>query len=169
LTSLEWAACAIACLCLITTVGELVRPVPPIDDTAAIPATSTTAQAGSEPSTIGTKLRNYEIITSRPLFTVDRKPYRIPVRETLPAPVIERRERHREPTVSFTLSGVIRTPGTSVALLAKNGDDGTHRLHTGESLDGWTLREIRDDRVRMQNGRSELLVLLKPETDTTHQ
>lgn len=97
----------------------------------------------------------YVELTQRPLFMENRKPGRDMAAEP---PVVD----VKPPTpMQFKLMGIVKTPGERVALLL-DGKGKYKRVRANDSLDGWLLVEVQDDRVSMQQGdKREQLELLK--------
>src|SRR5262245_26000174 len=103
--------CGVAALAFLVTLLELVWPhsmhvtsaVETVDDTSAVEVPT---EARAKP--------NSALIVDRPLFTVTRRPYEVPVLDPLGGQPGNRRDA--EPEVSFELRAVIRTSSTNIAL-----------------------------------------------------
>jgi hypothetical protein len=60
----------------------------------------------------------------------------------------------------YAFVGAVAAPGRSVVLLAPASGGPTLRLREGEALDGWTVREIGADFLRLEREGEESLVPL---------
>jgi hypothetical protein len=60
----------------------------------------------------------------------------------------------------YVFVGAVAAPGRSIVLLAPTGGGATVRVREGETLDGWTVREIGADFMRLERDGSESLVPL---------
>jgi hypothetical protein len=83
----------------------------------------------------------------RPLFTPERRPA-----QDEPAPVVAPATDLPRTPPSFELTAVVLANGERVALLKALGAGQLHRLRQGESVDGWTLTEVRPDGVVLERG-----------------
>jgi hypothetical protein len=104
---------------------------------------------------------SYADLVNRPLFIEGRKP----VKEPPPAEAAS----NAALTVKFdwVLNGVYTTPKGLSALLTravlKTPKDNYRRAKTGDTVDGWTLIEIKKDRIWFdQSGERKELLLHKP-------
>ena len=62
----------------------------------------------------------------------------------------------------YAFVGAVSAPGRSIVLLAPAGGGPTLRLREGEALDGWTVREIGADFLRLaRDGEEQLVPLVK--------
>jgi hypothetical protein len=118
-------------------------------------ATATPTDAGGNSPFVIPEESKYEQITQRPLFMENRQPGKEPsaaeqvVEKAPPGPM------------QFKLMGIIQTPrGTAVLLV--DGKGKYKRIRARDSLDGWQLMDVKEDRVILQQGeRHEELALLK--------
>lgn len=60
----------------------------------------------------------------------------------------------------YAFVGAVSAPGRSIVLLAPAGGGATVRVREGEVLDGWTVREIGADYMRLERDGTESLVPL---------
>ena len=167
---IERGALVLAAVAAIAAIVEFAWPRPleatdfrsPDRDPTAGTAVDSSAE---NPAASQEMARDYDVIAQRPLFTVDRRPYRIPVAEPVVTPPVRRPAPKPEPDVSFQLTAVIRTPSTKIALLTVDGSGESHKLRPGETLEGWTLSEVDEKSVRMQRSGREMLVMLDPQDE----
>jgi hypothetical protein len=94
----------------------------------------------------------YPAIAEHPLFYPTRMPY---VRPKTPEPAAA-----GVPTLlplhDYTLIGIVVSQGVRMALLRPNAGGKTVFATEGQAIDGWTLREIRPDRLHFANGAASL-------------
>lgn len=98
---------------------------------------------------------HYGVVAERPIFTQDRRP---PKGE----PTAKEEPVTEEPTPlpDFDLTAILLTPAGKTAWLKKPGGMGIERLLEGDQLEGWTLSQIREDRVILERqGEKNTLVL----------
>jgi len=95
----------------------------------------------------------YENIINRPLFNDDRKPYVYvaPVAEQKPVKTKER-PMPTKPQQQLSLTAVVITPEKSLAILQAGNNKTLQRVRLGETIDGWTLTEIQDQSVVLEQG-----------------
>jgi hypothetical protein len=155
------ALVAISLLCISGMTAELLWPHPlelpdlQPDSTIKRPGTSI---RGREPS------KNERVIASiaeRPLFTLDRRPYQIPI----DPPQEEPPQVPPEPRVEFGLSAIVTTAEYRIALLKPGKSTETVKLALGESHAGWTLTDVLADAVTLSKGQETITVTLQPERD----
>jgi hypothetical protein len=122
----------------------IVPPMPAIRPPAAPPATApATALAALPP------LASYSAIVERPLFSPSRRPP--PGAGTTLGPSIESRIR---------LLGIVATGPKKTAFVA----EGAHHIELaeGDTIDGWTVKEIGQDRVLLSSTAGEAALKLAP-------
>jgi general secretion pathway protein N len=85
-------------------------------------------------------IENFAAVTARPLFVEDRRP---------PA---ESAGGSIGPWSSLTLAGIVIAPGSREALIRHGTPPVVVHLREGQTVDGWTLRSILNDRVVLGNG-----------------
>ena len=95
----------------------------------------------------------YENIINRPLFNDDRKPYvyAAPVAEQKPVKTKER-PMPTKPQQQLSLTAVVITPEKSLAILQAGNSKTLQRIKLGEMIDGWTLTEIQDQSIVLEQG-----------------
>lgn len=93
-------------------------------------------------------------IVARPLFSEQRRPYVPP-----PASVEEVVEAAK-PALPLELAGVFITPTDKAALILVSGRP-SDWLRTGQSVEGWKIETIEQDRVQLQKGGKERELLLR--------
>jgi hypothetical protein len=89
----------------------------------------------------------YPAITEHPLFYPTRTPY---VVLKAPAPAASAAPE-LNPLHNYTLIGIILSQGVRMALLRPNAGGPTIFAKEGQSVEGWTLHEIRRDRLHFTN------------------
>ncbi len=94
---------------------------------------------------------DYLTVGEQPLFAFDRRPY-VAVVEQAAAP---------GPHVEFQLTAVILAGDTQIALLKSNLTPAVRRLAINETLDGWTLAEIRPEQVVLRRSTETVTVELR--------
>jgi hypothetical protein len=98
------------------------------------------------------RAEEFDVISERTLFAPSRRP---PVAAPPPAPVIQEVEAvvELEPAPDpsdVTLLGIVVSNDDKVALLQLNKTSETLRLRSGESLAGWTVAEIGDRNIQIE-------------------
>jgi hypothetical protein len=158
------AACTVAAMAMLCTLFELVWPHP--FEAKGNGATAVAMEAAPTTPEPERERPDPRAIAERPLFTVDRKPYQVPVSVPDNAALLARQEP-REPEVSFELRAVIRTSSANIALLLVSGETTPTRLRPGDQIAGWTLREVENESVRLErNGREMRVVLHSKNNDS---
>jgi hypothetical protein len=89
-----------------------------------------------------------ETIAARPLFSADRRPYEPP-----PAPV-EEVVAAVKPSLPMELAGTFLTATDQAALILVAGKS-PEWLRTGQSIEGWKIGTIKEDRVLLLKGETE--------------
>jgi hypothetical protein len=133
------AACA-----LMAVWPWLFPPVPATRPLATAPASTPAPALSALPP-----LTNFSAIVERPLFSPSRRPP--PGVSAAAGPLVASRYR---------LLGVLATGPKKRAFLA----DGARRVDVaeGERLDGWTVKQIGADSVRLSSSDGEAVLTLKP-------
>ncbi len=124
---------------------------PPAIVVATIDAPKPPAQASGQISNV--------VLAERPLFHTDRRPYSGEfATETSFSP---------EPTNAshIKLKGVIRRGGTARAYVELIGGGEPVWLKAGESLAGWTLKQVSDDGVVLSDGTRNISLKLHPDVN----
>ena len=98
---------------------------------------------------------HYAVVAERPLFVEDRRPQGADG----PAEVAPPEEASARP--EYDLSAVVMTPAGRTALLVKSGAQAAERVVEGDTLDGWTLAQIRDDRVILERQGEKNTIMLR--------
>jgi hypothetical protein len=118
---------------------------PPIPATRAVAARSAAptapAMAGLPP------LTNFAATVERPLFSPSRRPA-----ASAPAAAPGTESRYR-------LLGIVASGTKKTAFVADNARRA--ELGVGDTLDGWTVKEIRQDRVTLASPTGEMVLKLK--------
>ncbi len=101
-------------------------------------------------------LEEYAAIKDRPLFRPDRRP-RVdePEEETAPPPPEETAKLD-----GLDLAGVLISPGVTVAWVKDPTQPAPLRVRPGEELNGWTVKDIKTDRLVLERqGTTDTLPL----------
>lgn len=109
---------------------------------------------------------HYAIVTEKPLFTTDRKPYSAP--EPVAAPVsrpaatapVEASSDSNTGALLMEVIGIIDAPGASLALVRVPGSAETRRLMIDDIVDGWTVIQIQNNKLVLRQADEERTVYL---------
>lgn len=145
------SALAIACLAALAV--ELMAPHPLESSVEAPDAGSAPAGDLLEPWR-PRPLEDYRAIAERPLFAFDRKPFVPPPAE--PAP-----QQPAAPRVEFELSAVASSDSARMAFLKTSLSRTVVKLALNQTIEGWTLVEVRENAVVLRNGAEERMVQLQ--------
>lgn len=115
-----------------------------------LPTGSTTANAAASPVTANLRpgfsmrpLDAFSEVIERPLFRPDRRP--APV-------VVDAAKADGTSRQGYALLGVVIDDDMRMALLRPKGAKRTLRILEGQQIDGWTVEDVRPDRVVMRRG-----------------
>lgn len=94
-------------------------------------------------------LPQYEAILARPIFDESRRPQAVLA--------------GAEPQVDspFSLRGVVVTPEVREVWLARKGSPDILKLAIGQSIDGWEIDAIEQERVRLRKGSQAMVLMLE--------
>jgi hypothetical protein len=144
-------------------------PPPPssidLDETSATDAGAVT-EAGQDPLA---NLKppddrdNFASITERPLFRPDRKPE--PPPDETPAATTDPGTNVELDTLD--LSAVMLTPTLASAWVKDPSQPKLQRLRIGDDLEGWSVRDILDDRVLLERQGEEYALILRDYSKAT--
>ncbi len=135
--------CALAGLIYV----EAERPdVEPPANAAVAPPRAPEASEASAPSFSMPPLRDYAEVLERPLFSPTRR---------RPPPAAGAADAQSSP---FVLVGVVLSAGGKHALIEHAQPRRLDRVVEGQDLDGWTVEEIRLDRVVFRRGDARIEV-----------
>jgi len=98
---------------------------------------------------------HYSVVAERPIFAEDRRPAKgdVAVKEEPPP-------EEPTPAPEYDLTAIVLTPTIKTALVKKAGDGTVERVLEGDVLEGWTLAQIREDRIILERqGEKNTLVL----------
>lgn len=126
-------------------------------DASISPATATVT-APALPARSGSTTGEF-VLAERPLFHQSRRPYAgNEMMETSFAP---------EPTntAHLQLKGVLKRGGTARAYVELIGGGEPVWLKTGETVAGWTLKQVSDDGVVLSDGARNISLKLYPQAD----
>jgi general secretion pathway protein N len=97
----------------------------------------------------------YAAIEDRPLFRPDRRP-----QAQEPTDAVEAPPAAETDLAGFDLTGVIISPATTTAWVKDPAQQTPVRVRPGESLAGWTVKDILGDRLVVERqGKSDTLYL----------
>jgi hypothetical protein len=97
----------------------------------------------------------YAVVRERPLFRPDRRPAKEEPTEAVEAPPVKESDLG-----GFDLTGIIISPGETTAWVKDPQQQTPVRLRPGETLAGWTVTDIRADRLVVERqGKSDTLYL----------
>jgi hypothetical protein len=122
----------------------LVPPVPSIRPLAAAAASTPVPSVAAVPP-----LARYAAIVERPLFSPSRRPP--PGAQAAEGASIESRYR---------LVGIVATGPKKMAFIAEGAQ--RRDIVEGDMLDGWTVSEIGQDRIKLTSPASEAVLKLSP-------
>jgi hypothetical protein len=125
---------------------------------AGTPTRAKAALAGFEPGIA----QGLGSIAERPLFTMDRRPYELPI--PLSEQSIEP-DPPAKPTADFTLSAIVMTPARRMALLNSGTMEETVKLSSGDAYQGWTLTNVEKGSATFLNGTETITLALQPQRD----
>jgi len=136
-------------------------PTPPRGGGAEPPPSSSATPAGTKSAKPGEGIApledkdHYAVIMERPLFLPDRRP---PSKEPEEADV---KKPEVDPDLSkVSLTAVLITPKETAAWVKDPKEKELVRLHLGDELHGWTVKEILGDRlILVRQGDTDTLVL----------
>lgn len=128
---------------------EVTAPPPPVPAALVPPATIAANPADARSASFSLPpLTAYAEVAQRPLFSETRRP----------AP----ESADSDPAAAnFSLVGTIISGGDRRALVAHGQPPRTERLVEGQSVDGWTVESILDDRVVLRRVDTRLEVKVK--------
>ncbi len=106
-------------------------------------------------------LKDYTVMSERPLFIETRRPY-VPTPSSLPAAAAA------APPEPLTLLATVLADGHRIALVQSQRDNRTQKVEVGAVLFGWTLAEVESDFVTLRRGNESrrLDLLVKPGNPT---
>lgn len=109
----------------------------------------------------------YEPITLKPLFTLDRQPYAPPEKvEVAVAEPVATPEPEPEPEIKFTLQGIIRTPAAQIALLKAGNANNAQRVAIEDTVEGWEIVTIDSNMVTLEKDGQQQVLYLSPSPET---
>jgi hypothetical protein len=142
-----------AATCVLATAVEMLWPHPLRG--ASSDADAAAASTNAPPQGPLALTTDYVVEIERPLFTVDRRPYVVPPNAqaaTAAAPAA--------PELNAQLIAVVRAGGDQMVLLRFG--QAVRKLHSGETIDGWTVTKIDGSSVAVSNGSFQRTLDLKP-------
>ena len=89
-------------------------------------------------------LSQFQAIVERPLFLQSRRP--IPGATTETSPTASKETRLNQ----YSLTAVVIVPDKRLALLRSTTDKKIHKIEEGQDLQGWKLKEIKDESALFQ-------------------
>lgn len=101
------------------------------------------------------ELERYAVVAERPVFNEDRRPSK-----GEPSTTEEPPPEEPSPPPQYDLTAVLITPGSKTAWLKRPGEPLSERVLEGDQIEGWTLAQIREDRILLERqGEKNTLVL----------
>jgi hypothetical protein len=98
---------------------------------------------------------SYAQVSERPLFRPDRRPRKDEPEEAAEAPVEEASD-----LAGMDLTGVLLSPKVTTAWVRDPSQPTPVRLRLGDALAGWTVRDIKADRLVLERqGKTDTLLL----------
>jgi hypothetical protein len=122
----------------------LVPPIPETRSLATPPAAAAAPTLAALPP-----LASFAAIVERPLFSPSRRP--AANAPAAAAPAAESRYR---------LVGIVASGTKKTAFIADNGRRA--QIGVGDAFDGWTVKEIGQDRITLASPSGEMVLKLKP-------
>ena len=97
----------------------------------------------------------------RPLFEKNRRPVEPTRKVEAPTPLAAQRAPDQ---AALTLLGVLKSEGKAIALLKRNQTGQNVRAEEGDTIDGWTIKQIDYQRVVLSHRGREiaLQMFVKP-------
>ena len=89
-------------------------------------------------------LSQFQAIVERPLFLQSRRP--IPGATTETSPTASKETRLNQ----YSLTAVVIVPDKRLALLRSTTDKKIHKIEEGQDLQGWKLKEVKDESALFQ-------------------
>jgi hypothetical protein len=96
------------------------------------------------------KITAFDEIIERPLFNVTRLPFEAQKQEQT---VVNSKNQSRKKQEQYSLSAVVITPDTQIAILQKGRGKALQRVSLGETIDGWTLEDVSSHSIRLKKGK----------------
>lgn len=159
LTTFDRAALGVAAVAAVALLLELTWPYGLGPPAPADESTTEIEQTAHDVVPVG-PLSDYRLVSDRPLFIHDRRPF-VFVAEAAPvAPA--------GPRVEFELTAVIITKTTQIALLRSNLTPSVQRVTLNQTIDEWTLAEVAPDSVVLHRGSETVTVRLRPDLGSSH-
>jgi hypothetical protein len=155
----KWLQTLLVVVCVVLVIvllDEVNRDYSTISDTAnASLASQSLTILGIEANDSFAGIDAYEEIIHRPLFNDDRKPYVYVEPAVQAKPPVKTKERPAplsKPQQQLSLTAVVITPETSLAILQAGNTKTLQRVRLGETIDGWTLAEIQEQAIVLKQG-----------------
>lgn len=135
---------------------------------ASASTNSITSRASGSTSIL--EITNYEEIVNRPLFHDDRKPVAGTSIETEKQPGKHKKKADTlKSNQTLSLTAIVITPKTRLAIMQAGKSKALQRLTTGESINDWTLTGIQDRSVILKSGKETQTVELEVKTSNQAQ
>jgi len=99
------------------------------------------------------RLETLHDTVQRPLFEKNRRPVEPP--RTVAAAPVSAVQRPPEPP-ALTLVGVVKSEGRTIALIKRNQTGQNLRAEEGDSIDGWTVKQIDVQGVVLSHGDRDM-------------
>ncbi len=94
----------------------------------------------------------FDEIIERPLFNKTRLPFDAQKQEQTVVDSRKKNNQTRNIQEQFSLSAVVITQDTQIAILQKGREKALQRVFLGETIDGWTLEDVSSHSIRLVKG-----------------
>jgi hypothetical protein len=146
-------ACAAAAWPLASDIRAMMEPVP-MEAQPVTPAETAgpAADVRIAPDPMPVAIEEFSEILDRPVFAASRRP---------PDTVAGAAEQAQPLTA--TLTGILITPGSRMALLSPGKEQKTRRVREGDTVQGWKVTAIEHRRVTFRRDGSDRVLQLRAE------
>ena len=94
----------------------------------------------------------FDEIIERPLFNKTRLPFEAQKQEQTALNSRKKNNQTGNKQEQFSLSAVVITQDTRIAILQKGRENILQRVSVGETIDGWTLKDVSSHSIRLVKG-----------------
>lgn len=148
---LAWRSVAAMTAALLVA-AELTAPQPLLPELLPRSGAAPLEKLAQKPTTASSRAVTYAAIAEHPLFYPSRQPWIAP-----PPPSVGKKttsQTRPAPLGNYTLVGIVISDSNRSALLKSSNPPRTIILSEGQTIDGWTLREISHERLHFDAGDS---------------
>lgn len=112
-------------------------------------------------------INDYAVISQKPLFTLDRKPFTpAPVEETKTIKTQPKAKKKAAETGKLRLNAVILSGDKKIALILDEKNKTLARVHEGENINGWEIKTVESHAAILSKGTNEMLLELEIKPNT---